>query len=504
MNLVQLAEQNYEKFGEITKIIYENRKYSNLDLFNDANRMANGLIRLGIKPGDKVLVMLLNCPEVIISYQAILRAGATIIPTIFLLGPAEVAHIMKNSEAAAIVTSKAFLDNINTAKEGIESMKHVILIDDEETPGTIGINKLKEGCDDSLPDIKIDEEDMAVILYTSGTTGVPKGVMLTHRNLYQNAVSGHLLKPERDESEVGLFILPLSHSFGLTVMNIGFMNPTYNVMIPWFDLETACKLIEKYKVFQFSGVPAMFTMFLNTPDITDKYDLSSLEECSSGSAPLPVEVLKGFEKKFNCKVLEGYGLSEAAPVVSATYYDRERKPGSIGQAIPGVEVKVVDDDGNEVPIGEVGELIVRGPNVSKGYYKLPEPTAETFVDGWLHTGDMAKMDQDQYIYIVDRKKDLIIRGGFNIVPRDVEEVLYTHIAVNEAAVIGVPDQRLGEEIKAYVALKPGEKATEEEIIEHCKKSLAGYKCPKSVQFIDALPRNAIGKVLRKNLREMEA
>ena len=502
MNLVELAEQNYKQFGEVTKIIYEDQKFTNLDLFREANKMAYGLKKLGVKSKDKILVMLLNCPDVIISYQAILRTGAIIIPTIFLLGPKEVAHIMRNSEATAIITSKAFLENANTAKEGIETMKHIILVDDEETPGTIGLNSLKKGCDDTLPPLKIEEEDLAVILYTSGTTGVPKGVILTHKNLYQNAVGGFQLAPDRDPSEVGLFVLPLSHSFGLTVMNISFMYENYSVMMPWFDLETACKLIEKYKVHGFSGVPAMYSIMLNSPDITDKFDLSSLEECGSGSAPLPVEVLRGFEEKFGCAIYEGYGLSEAAPVVTAHYLDRERKPGSIGQAIPGVEVKVVDEERNEVPIGEVGELIVRGPNVSQGYYKLPEVTARTFKDGWLFTGDIAKMDEDEYVFIVDRKKDLIIRGGFNIVPRDVEEILYEHPAVNEAAVIGVPDKILGEEIKAFVVPRPGETLAEEEILAHCQKSLAGYKCPKTIQFIEALPRNAIGKVLRKNLRAL--
>jgi long-chain acyl-CoA synthetase len=267
------------------------------------------------------------------------------------------------------------------------------------------------------------------------------------------------------------------------------MFPNKGVLMPWFDLEEACRLIEKYKVHGFAGVPAMFAMFLNSPEITDKYDLSSLKRCASGSAPLPVEVLKGFEEKFDCVILEGYGLSEAAPVVTAHYVDRERKPGSIGQVIPGVEIKVVDDKDNEVPIGEIGELIVKGPNISPGYYKLKEETEKTFKNGWLYTGDMAKMDEDGYVFIVDRKKDLIIRGGFNIVPRDVEEVLYTFPPVLEAAVVGVPDATMGEEIKAFVVLREEDKGnvTETEVIEHCQKTLAKYKTPKFVEFIDVLP-----------------
>jgi len=502
MNLIELADQHNERFGETVSLYFNDEPYTNVRIRSNAISLANGLIGLGIKPGDKVLVMLMNSPEVMISYGGILRAGAIIIPVIFLLGPSEVAHILKNSEASAVIVSKAFLETINQAKQGVDTLKNVIVVEDEEIPDTIKFTDLIKNNPDTPPNIKVNDDDMAVILYTSGTTGVPKGVMLTHKNLYTNAVScSELNDPE--PHEVGLLMLPLSHSFGLTVMNVGLMFPNTAVLMSWFDLEGACKLIEKYKVTGFAGVPAMFAMFVNTPEITDKYDLSSLERTSSGSAPLPVEVLKAFEEKFDCVVLEGYGLSEAAPVVTAHYVDRERKPGSIGQVIPGVEIKVVDENNNEVPTGEIGELTVKGPNVSPGYYKLKDETESTFKNGWLHTGDMAKMDEDGYVYIVDRKKDLIIRGGFNIVPRDVEEVLYTFPPVLEAAVVGVPSSTMGEEVKAFVVLREEHKGkiTEQEIIDHCQKTLAKYKTPRFVEFIDVLPRNAIGKVQRKELRE---
>ncbi|MBW2052247.1 MAG: long-chain fatty acid--CoA ligase [Deltaproteobacteria bacterium] len=502
MNLVDLAEQNYEMFGEITTIIFNDKEYTNVELFKSANKLANGLMKLGVKPQDKVLVMLMNSPDVIISYQGILRAGGIIIPVVFLLGEKEVAHILKNSEAVAIITSAAFMEKVKIAKEGIDTLKHVIIVEDEDIPGTIKYSELLAENSDEKPDVDIKEDDLAVILYTAGTTGVPKGVMLTHKNLYTNAQSG-AKTGERAPEEIGLHVLPLSHSYGLTVMNAGWLFPNKNVLMPWFDLEGACKLIEKYKVTGFSGVPAMYAMMLNSPEV-DKYDLSSLNECGSGSAPLPVEVLKAFEEKFNVAILEGYGLSEAAPVVSTHYRGRKRKPGSIGQAIPGVEVKIVDENDNEVPVGELGELIVKGPNISPGYYKLPEETSKTFKNGWLYTGDMAKIDEDEYLYIVERKKDLIIRGGFNIVPRDVDEVLHLHPAVIDAAVIGIPDPVMGEEIKAYVVLKEGETVTEEEIIQHCQEHLAKYKTPKVVEFLDALPRNPIGKIMRKELRELHA
>lgn len=502
MNLVELSEQNVEKFGEITHFIYQEKEYTNLRMQHEANKVAHGLKNIGVKPGDKVLVMLMNSPDVLISYQGILRARAIIIPIIFLLGPKEVAHIMKNSEAVAIITTRAFIDTINLSRQGVETLKHVIIVEEETLPDTITLSKLTKDCPKERPPLTISDDDLAVILYTSGTTGIPKGVMLTHKNLYCNAVSTYNLKPDRDVSDIGLFILPLSHSFGLTVMNVGFMLPNLNILMPWFDLKEACRLIEKYKVTGFAGVPAIYSIFLNNPDVTDKYDLSSLKECASGSAPLPIEVIKEFEEKFDCIILEGYGLSEAAPVVTAHYPDRPRKPGSIGQPIPGVKIKIVNEKQEEVTAGDVGELIVSGENVSPGYYMLPEKTSECFIEGWLYTGDLAKVDADGYVYIVDRKKDLIIRGGFNIVPRDIEEILYKHPSIIDAAVIGVPDKIFGEEIKAFTVVKPGDKMTGDDVIQHCKDYLADYKCPKSVQFLDALPRNAVGKILRKDLRKL--
>ncbi len=503
MNLVELAEQNLEKFGEITSVIYNDTEFTNLQLFKKSNKLANGLKKLGISQGDKVLVMLMNSPDVLVSYQGILKAGAAILPVLFLLTPKEINHILMNSEAKAIITTKDFVDNIFQAKEGVETLENVIIIEDEEVSGALNLNDVLKDESDKKPDIVINDNDMAVLLYTSGTTGVPKGVILTHKNLYSNSIS----LSERDNPKPGairLFMLPLSHSFGLTAMNFSLLFDKVNVMMAWFDTEEACRLIEKYKITGFAGIPAIFTLLLNSPEITDKYDLSSLDYCASGSAPLPIEVLKGFEKKFNCKILEGYGLSEAAPVVTSHIQGKERKVGSIGEAIPGIEVKIVDEKGNEMPVGEVGEMIVKGPNISPGYLNLPKETENTFRDGWLHTGDLAKIDEDNYFYIVDRKKDLIIRGGFNIIPRDVEEVLYQHPAVTEAAVIGISDNVMGEEVKAYVALREGknDKTTKDDIINHCMSHLAKYKCPKYVEFIDQLPRNPIGKISKKDLKNM--
>jgi len=502
MNLVELAEQNYTRFGERVSVIFEDREYTNLEMLRFSKKLANGLKNLGVGPGDKVVVMLLNCPEVVISYQGILRAGGIIVPVLFLLGQREITHILKNSESVAIITSKDLLDRIDKDRDTIETLKHVIVVEDEDLPGTIRFWELVDGdSEDSIP-IQIEEDDLAVILYTAGTTGTPKGVMLNHKNLYSNAV-GLASTVDVEPDNVGLLVLPLSHSYGLTVMNTGYMFENKAVMMRWFDTEETFRLIERYKVTGFAGVPAMFAMILNSSE-TDNYDLSSLERCGSGSAPLPVEILRGFQEKFDCTIREGYGLSEAAPVVSTHFPDCPQKPGSIGQPLPGVEVKIVDEKDRSVPVGETGELLVKGPNVSPGYYKLPEETAETFRNGWLYTGDMARMDEDGYLYIVERKKDLIIRGGFNIYPRDVEEVLYEHSVVVDAAVIGVPDPVMGEEVKAFVVLREGQSASEQDIIGHCQQHLGKYKCPRYVEFIDTMPRNPIGKILRKELRQRDA
>jgi long-chain acyl-CoA synthetase len=341
-------------------------------------------------------------------------------------------------------------------------------------------------------------DDMSVILYTSGTTGRPKGVVLTHRNLIANAVSALGTQQESRSSETQLAILPLAHAYGIVAINVAYLTGATFVMHPRFDPMSVLSAIERYKIASFAAVPAMFVALLYAPD-AEKYDTSSLMYCVSGSAPLPVEILKGFEHKFSCKIREGYGLSEAAAVLTAHGADMPQKPGSVGVPIPGVEVRVVDENDNPVPVGEVGEIIARGPNIMQGYYNLPEQTQATLRDGWLHTGDMGRFDEDGYLYIVERKKDLIIRGGFNIYPRDVEEVLATHPAVIEAAVVGIPSDRLGEEVKAFVVVNGPVDA--EALMAFCRERLANYKTPSVIEFVDALPRNAIGKVDKKELRK---
>jgi long-chain acyl-CoA synthetase len=346
-------------------------------------------------------------------------------------------------------------------------------------------------------------EDTAVILYTSGTTGQPKGAELTHANLRKNCTVTQTTLGEFNHEDVLLGALPLFHTFGQTcTMNSAVAVGACVTMLPRFDPEKALEIIERDKVTVFQGVPTMYNAMLHA-DAADTVDASCLRLCMSGGAAIPVELIRGFEEKFGCAILEGYGLSETSPVASFNHPDRERKPGSIGTPIEGVEMQVWDDDGNEVPQGEVGEIVIRGHNVMKGYWERPEATEESIDDGWFRTGDMAKMDEDGYFFIVDRKKDLIIRGGYNVYPREIEEVLYEHPAIQEAAVVGVPDESLGEEVGAAVVLKKGESLDADEIKRFVKEQVAAYKYPRKIWFEDELPKGPTGKILKREIEVPE-
>ena len=509
--LAELGRYNRERFGEYVSLIYEfpgqERSYTNLEVDREANRLANALIGLGVKKGDRVLVMMQNNPQVLIGYQTLARIGAITIPVLPLLKPPEVAYIAANAQPVAILTSTWVLHIVQEGLKDAASMRHVIVVGQEgDAPAPEGASYQVHGYDalvvnqpEIIPAVEVRSEDPAVILYTSGTTGRPKGVLLSHRNLISNAIAGAGDDPEITRGRAGLAVLPLAHAFGITVSNVAYLSGTKTVLVARFDMDQVFQLIEKHHIAAFAGVPAMFVGMLNYPD-ADKYDTSSLEFVVSGSAPLPVSVLEGFEKRFGCPIREGYGLSEATTAVSGHAPDMVRKPGSVGKPLNGVEVRVVDEHDHDLPAGEVGELLVRGPNLMQEYYNMPEETAKTLRGGWLYTGDMAKLDEDGYIYIVERKKDLIIRGGLNIYPRDVEEVLMRHPAVLECAMIGVPSERMGEEVLAYVVLQDKKQTTAEELIAFCQQYLANYKTPAFVEFIPTLPRNAIGKIERKVLR----
>jgi long-chain acyl-CoA synthetase len=518
-----LSIYNCLHFGTYEALVYEDpeqpqpRIYSNVEIAREAVQLAAGLRALGIQPGDRVLVMIPNCPEVIISYQAITRAGAIVIPVLPLLKPPEVRYIAENSGARALITSPVLLPFHGEALAQVPTLEHIISVGTAPT-ASIGRAQLHlyrdvvaQGADyadyylSDLPGISLTPEDTGVILYTSGTTGRPKGVMLSHRNLVANAVGGRGVggesEPEAMESrgETHLAVLPLAHAYGLVASNVGYLNGARIIMLPRFDTTAVLSAIERYRVSGFAGVPAMFVALLHAPE-ADRYDTSSLKYCVSGSAPLPVAVLEAFEKKFGCRILEGYGLSEATAALTGHARDIPRKAGSVGKPLPGVEIRIVDENDQDVPVGEVGEIVARGPNIMKCYYNMPEETEAAMRNGWLHTGDMGRMDEDGYIYVVERKKDLIIRGGFNIYPRDVEEVLNRHPAVVESAVIGIPSERMGEEVKAFVVTR--EPVDAETLKAFCRQWLANYKTPSEIEFVDALPRNLVGKIDKKELRRL--
>jgi long-chain acyl-CoA synthetase len=454
-------------------------------------RVAGLLWDRGVRPGDRVAVMLPNLPAFAVVYYGVLRAGAVVVPMNPLLKAREVAYYLDDSGARLIFAWQGVADEAGKGAQAADA--DVVEVD----PATFA--DLVASADPVRAVAARDTEDTAVILYTSGTTGRPKGAELTHANLARNVdvFRTDLLALTADDVIFGG--LPLFHSFGQTcTLNGAVASGASLSLLPRFDPERALQLLAEHRATVFAGVPTMYGALLGHPDRA-AYDVSALRVCVSGGAAMPVEVLRGFEKAFGCKVLEGYGLSETSPVASFNHPDRERKPGSIGTPIRGVEMRVVDEQGREVSRGEVGEIVIRGHNVMKGYWRRPEETAAAIPDGWFRTGDMGCVDEDGYFAIVDRKKDLIIRGGYNVYPREVEEVLYEHPAVAEAAVIGVPHPELGEEVAAAVALKPGATVTVDELRDHVKAQVAAYKYPRRVWLVDALPKGPTGKILKREI-----
>ncbi|SFR62142.1 long-chain acyl-CoA synthetase [Marinobacter daqiaonensis] len=511
MILTDLPEKSLERFGEYPMLYAGEREITNLELQESANRLANGLKNLGVTPGDRVVVCMPNCPEVFIAYQGILRAEAIVLPVMFVLHPREIGYILQASGATAVITSQAMLPAIEQATSGMETPPTLVVagIAQNQPSPNAGIPcnslcSLMAAAEPELSRPRLKEDDVAVILFTSGTTGQPKGVMLTHRNLYSNAAAAvELAEATGDEPGTTLGVLPLAHIYGFTMANTLFLRGGSMVILPKFDVRAVCEAIQKHQVRAFSAVPAMIYALTMAPEV-DEYDVSSLESVGSGSAPLPVSLIEAFRKRFNAEIYEGYGLSEAAPTVSAHRKGETIKPGSVGRAFPGVELRIADDQGNPMPAGEVGELLVRGENITPGYYRNEEATKAAIRDGWLHTGDVARIDEDGYLYIVDRKKDLILRGGFNIYPRDLEELISRHPAVAEVAVVGVPSERMGEEVVAVVVPNQDSEITEEEVLTFCQERLAKYKTPRRVVFMDTMPRNGVGKILKKSLREQVA
>jgi len=461
------------------------------ELDDAASRCAGLLRAAGIEPGDRVGVMLPNVPQFPVAYYGVLRAGATVVPMNVLLKERETSFYLTDPGAKAVLV---WQDMAAAAQAGADAAGAQCLVVDPT-----GFTKQLAAAEPLAGDTDRDGSDTAVILYTSGTTGKPKGAELSHDNLYENARVTATTLFEFSSDDVVLGALPLFHAFGQTcAMNACVYAGALLTMLPRFDPAKGLEVIGRDQVTVFEGVPTMFNAFLHHPE-RGNYDTSSLRVCCSGGAAIPVEVLKGFEESFGCTVLEGYGLSETSPVASFNHPHGTRKAGSIGTPISGVQMKVADDEGKEVPDGEVGQIFISGPNVMKGYWNRPDATAEVMKDGWFATGDMAKKDEDGLYFIVDRKKELIIRGGYNVYPREIEEVLYEHPAVREAAVIGVPDQSLGEEVAAAVVAKEGQSIDVDELRAFVKDQVAGYKYPRHIWVLDELPKGPTGKILKREI-----
>jgi long-chain acyl-CoA synthetase len=506
LNLAMLLTESAKKYPNQTAVIFDSFKMNYAQLNAVTNQFANGLTKLGVKPGDKVGLMLPNIPQFLIAYYGILKMGGVIVPLNVLFKAPEIEYHLNDSDAVALIIWEAFSGEAVKALPRVPACRTLVVA---QAPGSTnplpqaeGVVKFEDVYKTASPVFDLTPtmpDDTAVIMYTSGTTGKPKGAELTHFNLFYNAQVSGEKNLTLYSSDVALMALPLFHAFGQSSE----MNPIIGqgatlTLVPRFDAQKVLEVMERDHVTLFAGVPTMYFALLNHPD-HQKYDIH-LRYAISGGAAIPVEVLHGFEQEFKVPVLEGYGLSETSPSVSFNRPDKPQKPGSIGTPNWGLDVRVVDDNDQEVPQGERGEIVVRGHCVMKGYYKRPEATAEVLRHGWFHTGDIAYMDEDSYFFIVDRKKDMIIRGGYNVYPREIEEVLYQHGAVLEVAVVGMPDPRLGEEIMAFVALKSNLLATAEELIEFARSRLANYKYPRSVQFLKELPKNATGKIVKFELR----
>jgi len=507
MNLRELVEGQAEKYKDKVFIYWKEDTISYAQLNEFTNKVANFLYHeLGIRKGDKVSVYLPNMLEYVYLYLGIPRIGAVTGPVNALFKAREVQFVVGHSEAKAIITIPPFMEMVNQIKGELPNLKHIIVIG-EPVEGTLNFWELMDKASpDPSPMIEIDEkEDPAAILYTSGTTGFPKGVLQTHFNIRRNA------EMMRDFLKLGdnfrfMLILPLFHVNAQVVTVMGpLVIGASCILTPGFSAQTHWETVAKYKASTFSAVPTILSILLRMPH--ENLDLSSLKFVVCGAAPLPIEVMKEFETTFNCKVVEGYGLTEGTCASSVnplpTETEDRRKIGSIGIPLPGNEMKIVDDNGNDVPPKTKGEIIIQGDNIMKEYFKNPEANAETLKQGWLYTGDIGYMDEDGFFYITDRKKDMIIRGGENIYPREIEEVLYSHPDVSLATVIGVRDDVYGELPKAFVVLKEGKSVTEDEMIEYCKAHLANFKIPKYVEFRQSLEQTPTGKIVKQSLREEE-
>jgi long-chain acyl-CoA synthetase len=500
MNISKMIEAHSKRNPSWDAVISEDQLLSWEDFNSRINRLGNALRRLGVNKGDRVAMYLPNSPEYLISYFAIARIGAVAVPfNIMYKGP-EIKYIINNSEASVLIAAaKEAGENVLGIMEQLPTLKYIIVTGEGEVNGALVFSRLLDNETDTLETTDCEPDDPVTIMYTSGTTGLPKGAMLTHYNFWEQAdLNGCYILHINDQDRI-LTGAPFCHIFFITTV----LGPIYKgaaiVTMPRFYPEKALELISRFRITHFCGVPTMYIYMLqHYQQNRDKYDLSSWRFAQSAGSAMPAENIIQIESNFGVGYCECYGATETSAACS---YERlgHRKPGSIGLPAHTWQVRIVDDENREVPDGEVGEIVLKGPGLFKGYWQMPEETSAAFTDGWFHTGDLARRDEDGYIFIVDRKKDLIICGGYNIYPREIEELIFTHPAVLEVAIVGVPDEAKGEIPKAFVVLKAGMNVSSEEIISFCKERLAAYKVPRIIKFCKELPKSATGKILKRKL-----
>ena len=502
VNVGRVLARNGRYHPEKTAIIFEGRRISYQELNNRANRLYHGIMGMGVKKGDKVAILFYNSPQFIESYFAIVKAGAVVVPLNFRLAARELEYQIDNSDAAILIYSEEFKEVIESIRSNLKKVKEYICWGEDIPSGSVDYEKLIAGSPDPEPQVEVNEEDGCVIYYTAGTTGLPKGAYRTHHNVLWTA-AGYTIAFSFSFDDIISGFPPFFHLAGFEAFTL----PTFVVggtvvVAKAFDPQKAIKAIQDEKVTTTFMVPAMSIAVWNLPDINN-YDLSSLRIYMTASAPLATEMKKKIIKNLpHVKFFEGYGMTETGELTELPPKDAMRKDMCVGIPAFHVRIRLVDDEGKDVPRGEIGEVVAQGPCIIREYYKEPEKTKETIRDGWFHTGDLGRFDEEGYLYLVDRKKDMVLTGGENVYSAEVENVIFKHPKVLEASIIGLPDEKWGEVVTAVVVLKPEEKMTEEELIDLCRKDLAGYKCPKVVKFLDTpLPRNTFGKVLKRELRE---
>ena len=497
-HLARAAEDAFERRGDYESLLFEGRWHRSGELFERAAAVATGLAELGIAPGERVAVTMANCPEVGVIYQAVWRAGLVATPAMFLLPADDLRHVLADSGARAVVTTPDSLDKVRQAVTGIDPRPLVICTDDA-ADGVISLPELEAAPAGAI--VPRADDDLAALLYTGGTTGQAKGVMLSHEALHYVGSAAYTAS-HIDGIDRSLGTLPLSHAYGLLVTVAGFHSVARDVavLLRWFDAEAFLSAVQDHRLQQTAVVPSMLQALLAQP--LEQYELSTLEQVTSGASPLAPETEREFVRRVpSASIRQGYGLTESAALVSSSPAGRTRS-GSVGLPVPGCEVEIRDGDGRALSPGEAGEICVRSPGLMLGYWNAPETTARAVREGLLHTGDIGRLDEDGYLYIVDRIKDLIIRGGFNVYPRDVEDALVEHPDVAMAGVIGEPSASHGEEVVAFVCLRAGATVTPEQLIDWSRTRIGGYKYPRRIELVDTIPLTPVGKVDRKALRAL--